>query len=88
LFGSVARGDSTAAKDIFVDLDPDGGNPLLRVADIPEELRELLGVPVDVVTEAHLARTAVSHGSRQPRRALSRKTNERFGDTLNAIDRQ
>jgi predicted nucleotidyltransferase len=39
------------AIDLLVDVEPDGGNPLLRVAGIAEELSELLGVRVDVVTE-------------------------------------
>lgn len=53
LFGSVARGDADHASDIdlLVDLDPDGGNALLRVAGMSEELSHLLGVPVDVVCE-------------------------------------
>ncbi|WP_234659176.1 nucleotidyltransferase family protein [Agromyces marinus] len=52
LFGSVARGDADDASDvdILVDLDPDGGNPLLRVAGIGEEFSRILGARVDVVT--------------------------------------
>jgi predicted nucleotidyltransferase len=42
------------AIDLLVDVEPDGGNPLLRVAGIAEELSELLGVRVDVVTETLL----------------------------------
>jgi predicted nucleotidyltransferase len=51
LFGSVARGDATPNSDIdlLVDLLPNGGNGLLRVAGIAEELTELLGTRVDVV---------------------------------------
>ncbi len=61
LFGSVARGDATPESDIdlVVDLMPGGGNVLLRVAGIAEELRELLGTHVDVVT-APLLRGEVS----------------------------
>lgn len=56
MFGSVARGDATATSDIdvFVDLDPQGGNPLLRVAGIGEELSTILGVRVDVVADVLL----------------------------------
>lgn len=52
LFGSVARGDATGASDvdIIVDLDEVGGNALLRVAGIGEELSTLLGRRVDVVS--------------------------------------
>ncbi len=56
VFGSVARGDATALSDIdlIVDLDTNGGNPLMRVAGIGEELSEILGVGVDVVTDGLL----------------------------------
>lgn len=56
LFGSVARGDATSESDIdlLVDLMPGGGNELLRVAGIAEELSELLGVRVDVVATSLL----------------------------------
>lgn len=51
LFGSVARGDAgeNSDLDLLVDLAPGGGNELLRVAGLAEELSELLGVRVDVV---------------------------------------
>lgn len=56
VFGSVAKGDATAKSDIdlLIDLDPQGGNALLRVAGIGEELSTLLGVQVDVATDALL----------------------------------
>lgn len=58
LFGSVARGDATKDSDIdlLVDLEPSIGNELLRVAGIAEELSELLGRRVDVVTASLLRR--------------------------------
>lgn len=61
LFGSVARGDATLDSDVdlLVDLSPGGGNELLRVSGIAEELASLLGVRVDVVT-ASLLRGEVS----------------------------
>jgi uncharacterized protein len=43
---------------LLVDLD-DAGNPLLRVAGIGEELTAILGVRVDVVSDA-LLRDSVS----------------------------
>lgn len=51
LFGSVARGEATEHSDIdlLVDLEPGGGNELLRVAGIAEELSTALGLRVDVV---------------------------------------
>ncbi len=61
LFGSVARGDATNMSDVdlLVDLLPGGGNELLRVAGIAEELSNVLGTQVDVVT-ATLMRGEVS----------------------------
>ena len=61
LFGSVARGDATYDSDIdlLVDLLPGGGNELLRVAGIAEELSLLLGTRVDVVATS-LLRSEVS----------------------------
>ena len=61
LFGSVARGDATSDSDIdlLVDLLPSGGNELLRVSGIAEELSELVGSRVDVVA-ASLLRGEVS----------------------------
>ena len=51
VFGSVARGDATAASDtdLLVDLLPLGGNPLLRVSGIGEDLSMILQRRVDVV---------------------------------------
>jgi predicted nucleotidyltransferase len=50
LFGSVARGDATSESDIdlLVDLMPGGGNELLRIAGIGEDLSGLLETRVDV----------------------------------------
>jgi uncharacterized protein len=61
LFGSVARGEATASSDVdlLVDLHPGGGNQLLRVSGIAEELSLLLGRRVDVVTST-LLRSEVS----------------------------
>ena len=48
----VARGDATSSSDLdlLVDLLPARGNELLRVAGIAEELGEVLGMRVDVVS--------------------------------------
>lgn len=42
VFGSVARGEASGVSDLdlLVVLDPGGGNPLLRVAGLAEELSE------------------------------------------------
>ena len=53
LFGSTAR-DSAAADsdvDLAVMLDDDAGIDLFRFAAISEEVRQLLGAPVDLVVE-------------------------------------
>jgi predicted nucleotidyltransferase len=54
LFGSVARGDSDSGSDIdlLVELegDPSPGVELVTVLGLSEELSELLGTRVDVVT--------------------------------------
>jgi hypothetical protein len=51
VFGSVARGEATEASDVdfLVDLDP--GRTLLDLSGLLQDLRELLGRDVDVVTE-------------------------------------
>lgn len=54
LFGSVARGDETSGSDIdfLVDLEPGAG--LLELGGLLMDLEELLGRPVDVITEQGL----------------------------------
>lgn len=71
LFGSVARGDAGPGSDVdlLVDLDRNGGNPLMRAAGMSEELSLLLGVRVDVVS-AELLREQVSAAARAEAVAL------------------
>ncbi|WP_211252540.1 nucleotidyltransferase family protein [Prauserella rugosa] len=71
VFGSVARGDAGPDSDIdiIVDLDPDAGNPLLRIAGMSDELGELLGLRVDVVCD-ELLREQVSMTARAEAVAL------------------
>lgn len=54
VFGSVARGEPSASNDIdfLVDLDPD--RSLLDHIGLQQELEDLLGVKVDVVTRRGL----------------------------------
>jgi uncharacterized protein len=55
IFGSVARGDATAQSDVdfLVRLEP--GRSLLDQGGLLMDLRELLGIKVDVVTEGALS---------------------------------
>lgn len=71
LFGSVARGDAGSGSDIdlVVDLIEAQGSPLLRLAGLSEELTELLGVNVDVISDS-LMRRPVSAESRRERTPL------------------
>jgi uncharacterized protein len=54
IFGSVARGQAGPESDIdfLIDLDP--GRTLFDLGGFLYEVRELLGVPVDVVPEKSL----------------------------------
>ena len=49
MFGSVARGDDTAASDIDILVDLDDGASLLDLIGLERALSELLGAEVDVV---------------------------------------
>lgn len=55
VFGSVARGEDRPDSDldILVDLEP--GRDLLDIVAIKQGLEELLGRPVDVVTERSIS---------------------------------
>jgi len=50
LFGSLARGEAGPGSDIdiIVEMDPTDGNLLMRASGLMEEVRQLLGHPVDV----------------------------------------
>ncbi len=54
VFGSVARGDSDALSDIDILVDLEPGRSLFDLGGLLYDLQELLGRPVDVVTEAGL----------------------------------
>lgn len=54
VFGSVARGEDTAASDVDLLVDLDDGVGLVALAGLRRELTELLGVDVDVVPAATL----------------------------------
>ena len=51
VFGSVARGEATDASDVDFLVTPQPGCSLFDLGGLLEDLRELLGCPVDLVTE-------------------------------------
>jgi uncharacterized protein len=55
LFGSVARGDDTEASDLDLLIEMDPGRSLLDIIAIKQDLEDLLGCRVDVVTEAAIS---------------------------------
>jgi predicted nucleotidyltransferase len=54
IFGSVARGEDTEESDLDLLIDPTPKTSLLDIGAIRHELRELLGVKVDVLTPGAL----------------------------------
>lgn len=50
VFGSVLHGDDTDESDLDILIDPTADTTLFDIGAIRLELRELLGVPVDVLT--------------------------------------
>jgi uncharacterized protein len=52
LFGSVARGDDRAESDVDFLVDMEPGRSLLDLVGLGQELEQLLGHKVDVLTES------------------------------------
>ena len=50
VFGSAMRGDDSEQSDLDILVDPTPETTLFDIGAIRRELRELLGVPVDVLT--------------------------------------
>ncbi|RXK88632.1 nucleotidyltransferase [Chlorobaculum sp. 24CR] len=67
LFGSVLRDDFTPQSDVdvLVRFAPDAGHGLFDLVRMQDELSEILGRPVDLVT-----RNAVEHSRNELRRKL------------------
>ena len=55
LFGSVARGEATETSDLDLLIEMEPGRTLLDIIAIKQDLEELLGCKVDVVTEAAIS---------------------------------
>jgi uncharacterized protein len=55
VFGSRARGDAGPDSDLDLLIDLDTGRSLLDLVAIKQDLEELLGCSVDVVTEASVS---------------------------------
>lgn len=55
VFGSVARGDARLGSDLDVLIDLDDGRSLLDMIALKQDLEDVLGHRVDVVTEASLS---------------------------------
>ncbi|MFO8008652.1 MAG: nucleotidyltransferase family protein [Candidatus Brocadiia bacterium] len=56
LFGSVVRGEAEARSDVDVLVELEEGRSLLDHVALKQDLEDLLGCPVDVVTENALHR--------------------------------
>lgn len=54
VFGSEARGDATPVSDLDLLVDMDKDRSLLDLVGLGQDLQDLLGRRVDVVTEASL----------------------------------
>jgi len=54
IFGSAARGDAIDASDIDMLVDLQSGRSLFDLGALSEDLKTLLGCPVDIVTEKGL----------------------------------
>jgi len=66
LFGSVARGEAKPGSDVDVLVEMEPGRSLLDIIAIKQDLEDLLGRKVDVVTEAAVSpyiRDAVFKGA-------------------------
>jgi predicted nucleotidyltransferase len=61
VFGSALRGDDAEGSDFDWLVDPTPGVTLFDLGGIQDELEQLFGIPVDVVTPKDLPATFLSH---------------------------
>jgi predicted nucleotidyltransferase len=55
IFGSAARGQATETSDLDILVEMETGSSLLDIVAIQQDLEDLLGCKVDVVTESALS---------------------------------
>ena len=55
VFGSVARGDSTSASDVDFLVEMEDGRSLLDLVGLWQDLQDLLGTEVDVISEGGIS---------------------------------
>jgi predicted nucleotidyltransferase len=55
IFGSAARGQTTETSDLDILVEMETGSSLLDIVAIQQDLEDLLGCKVDVVTESALS---------------------------------
>ena len=55
IFGSVARGEDGPLSDLDVIVDMKQGSSLLDIVAIKQDIEDLLGIRVDLVTEAAIS---------------------------------
>ncbi len=55
VFGSMARGEESSESDLDIIVEMEHGSSLLDIIAIKQDIEELLGRKVDVVTEASIS---------------------------------
>lgn len=55
IFGSVARGERRADSDLDLLVDLEDGRSLLDLVAVKQDIEDLLGCPVDVLTERSIS---------------------------------
>jgi predicted nucleotidyltransferase len=55
VFGSMARGEESPDSDLDIIVEMDEGSSLLDIIAIKQDIEDLLGLKVDIVTEASIS---------------------------------
>ncbi|WP_448073302.1 nucleotidyltransferase domain-containing protein [Georgenia yuyongxinii] len=64
VFGSVSRGEDTSGSDVDLLVTFDAGASLFDLVELREDLQDLLGVKVDIVSEGGLRSSRIAHEAR------------------------